>query len=313
MNLVQAFTSLFAPAYREPTFEMKHPSNAIKVAQETIKTGFTQITPSTAEMMLSNSLPQRKKVDMKWVAALSEDIIEGRWRTTTQGITFVRDGEALRLWDGHHRLRAVLASQMPIDVMVNVVDSLDEQAMKSYDVGKQRTITETHGVPAWFKTVGTIVGFTNKCSRATLQALWETEFGRKCAEMREFLVNECPRPTLTGPTLHNFRFNYEGKLPLLPSATNTVVLFTYLHDEGAITHEQIKRFYENYESNENFWKFYGKHVWGKARKLRGCKVVATYVPYFSALEGLKEYRDIIRLDCRKQIALLKAKAAQEND
>ena len=312
MNLVQAFTSLFAPAYREPTFEMKHPSNAIKVAQETIKTGFTQITPSTAEMMLSNSLPQRKKVDMKWVAALSEDIIEGRWRTTTQGITFVRDGEALRLWDGHHRLRAVLASQMPIDVMVNVVDSLDEQDMKSYDVGKQRTITETHGVPAWFKTVGVIIrgGGT---PRATMQALWETEFGRKCAEMREFLVSECPRPILTEERMHAFKFRGPGKIPLLPSTATTVILFTYLHDTGAITHEQIKRFYENYEDNENFWKFYKQNIWCKRRLVSRLKLVAQQAKYFSSLDGFEEYLNDVRENYRKQQAIIKYNLAHKND
>lgn len=79
-----------------------------------MKTELMTITPQQAQQWLENQ-GKNRKLSPKHVLYLSEEIKQGRWRLTHQGIAFGDDGKLL---DGQHRLAAIIKSGIGIKSLV---------------------------------------------------------------------------------------------------------------------------------------------------------------------------------------------------
>lgn len=96
------------------------------------------VSPELAKEWLSRSAGnprygQEGKVNRSVVTKYASDMKKGRWQLTHQGIAFNEDGA---LVDGHHRLRAVIESGVP--VMMYVTYGVSDEA-SLLDVGYSRT------------------------------------------------------------------------------------------------------------------------------------------------------------------------------
>jgi hypothetical protein len=92
------------------------------------------ITPQWAiEVLQSRNTHNRKEKDNS-INRYIDDMINGRWEVTNQGIGFLEDGS---LADGQNRLWAVHDSKTPVDMMVTyglkpeAMDAIDEGVMRS--------------------------------------------------------------------------------------------------------------------------------------------------------------------------------------
>jgi len=92
------------------------------------------ITPAMAERWLTANVGNRS-IRERHVITLRDDIVEGRWKITHQGIAFARSG---RLLDGQHRLKAIIAADkaatLPVfvDLPDDVFGALDRGKMRSF-------------------------------------------------------------------------------------------------------------------------------------------------------------------------------------
>ena len=79
------------------------------------KTKIERVTPAMAEQWLRELNPRNRHVITAAVVALVKDLKEGRWVTSHQGIAFGEDGQ---IYDGQHRLSAIMLSGVTVDIMV---------------------------------------------------------------------------------------------------------------------------------------------------------------------------------------------------
>jgi hypothetical protein len=91
------------------------------------------VTPEMAKEMLSTS-PGNRKTREWWVSLLAGALMREEWRVTSQGIGFDVTGS---LRDGHHRLKACVASGVPF--MTIVVLGLPVDCYEVIDTGISRT------------------------------------------------------------------------------------------------------------------------------------------------------------------------------
>jgi len=95
-----------------------------------------KITPAIAASYLQKNTNNRP-LNARRVAEITKEITSGRWQLTHQGIAFARDG---RLIDGQHRLTAIVAAGVTVDVMV--ARDCDEDTFHVIDVGGKRTAAD---------------------------------------------------------------------------------------------------------------------------------------------------------------------------
>ncbi|MCO5092641.1 hypothetical protein [Bosea sp. (in: a-proteobacteria)] len=92
------------------------------------------ISPVTAEVILAKCNTGNRPLRPKRVALWDRTIREGRWKLTSQGISFARDG---RLNNGQHRLNGIIAAGRAVQMMAtfgegrDVFDVLDTGGMRS--------------------------------------------------------------------------------------------------------------------------------------------------------------------------------------
>lgn len=72
------------------------------------------VTPAQAAEWLKNN-PRNRKPVQSVVRAIADDITSGEWRLTHQGIAIGTDGT---LYDGQHRLMAVVRADIPVEMIV---------------------------------------------------------------------------------------------------------------------------------------------------------------------------------------------------
>lgn len=89
-----------------------------------------RVTPAMAEEWLRDHNPRNRHIVASAVMALVNDIKEGRWVTSHQGIAFGADGE---LYDGQHRLSAIMLSGITVDILVT--RGLGPEARSIIDIG----------------------------------------------------------------------------------------------------------------------------------------------------------------------------------
>ncbi len=96
------------------------------------------ITPEMAEKYLEHNSDNRK-MRQATIATYADDMKNGRWEMTHQGIAFNTAGE---LVDGQHRLAAIVLSGVPIRMVItkNVTSKLN------MDNHMKRSLTDTTGL-----------------------------------------------------------------------------------------------------------------------------------------------------------------------
>jgi len=92
-----------------------------------------KITPPMAEVMLERMRPNRPLSEKK-VRAYVRDMERGNWSTTSQGLGFDTNGH---LYDGQHRLHAVIRSGIPMETWI--IFGNDPAGFAHVDRGKTRS------------------------------------------------------------------------------------------------------------------------------------------------------------------------------
>ena len=99
-----------------------------------MKTEVLTITPEMAlDMLCKNS--SNRKIRQNRVRYYANQMREGKWHLTGQGITFAKDGTLL---DGQHRLHAIVESEIPQEMLV----VYDADKVATYDCGLKRSISD---------------------------------------------------------------------------------------------------------------------------------------------------------------------------
>ena len=105
-------------------------------ATPTMSTRIELVTPAMAAEWLTRNTRNRNLISSK-VDSLAKIIVSGLWRTTHQGIAF---GEDDALYDGQHRLRAIIKAGVP--VRVAVTRGLLAPTLEAIDLGNARKIQD---------------------------------------------------------------------------------------------------------------------------------------------------------------------------
>lgn len=105
-----------------------------------MKTTVELITPQMAEKYLSMNLINRP-IKNSVVKRYAQDMREGRWSSTHQGIAFTEEGN---LCDGQHRLMAVIMAQTPISF--SVTRGVPSDALPNLDIGVKRTFHDSMSI-----------------------------------------------------------------------------------------------------------------------------------------------------------------------
>lgn len=110
-----------------------------KIPQLTSETLF--VTPKMAEEWLEKNHPDNRSVSWPRVEGIANDIREGNWKCTHQGICFDKDG---LLIDGQHRLHAVKLAQKGVWMLV--VHNAQADFHDPIDRGTQRSVATITGL-----------------------------------------------------------------------------------------------------------------------------------------------------------------------
>lgn len=103
------------------------------MADKTVQANVEAVTPESAEEWLGKNLANRN-VRARVVDSYARDMQNGRWQLTGEPIKFSVNG---RLLDGQHRLQAVMAAGVPINMLV--VRGLPDSRQSVMDSGARRT------------------------------------------------------------------------------------------------------------------------------------------------------------------------------
>lgn len=95
-----------------------------------------KVTPTIATQLLQRNVRNRNLSD-RLVTKFEQDMRDGKWTTTHQGIAFYEDGT---LADGQHRLTAIVRAGVPIKMMV--VSGLKKSQSLDIDAGRSRSVID---------------------------------------------------------------------------------------------------------------------------------------------------------------------------
>lgn len=109
------------------------------------------ITPDKAKEMLNGNTMNRTK-NQVYIRSLAKEMKDGNWAMTGQPIVVSKEGILL---DGQHRLEAVIASGVPIDLMV--VRGVDKDTFKFIDTGKGRSAGDMLSIEGYKDSTGIAV------------------------------------------------------------------------------------------------------------------------------------------------------------
>ena len=138
------------------------------------------VTPEMASEWLKQNTRNRVLSEAR-VASLAAEIKSGAWRVTHQGIAFGADGT---LYDGQHRLSAIVAANIAVPLMVT--RGLVHQALDAIDTGTSRVAADVLAI-ADGKRIGKVKraavlaavtimqngGYRGKIARTTVASLRE--------------------------------------------------------------------------------------------------------------------------------------------
>jgi len=102
---------------------------------------FVHITPEMAAQFLDRN-KENRRLRKGWSEALSQEIKNGNYKTTHQGIAFNKSGV---LVDGQHRLEAIRQSNQTVEMLVTT--GLDDDVFKDIDRGLKRSLSDSTHLP----------------------------------------------------------------------------------------------------------------------------------------------------------------------
>lgn len=114
------------------------------------------VTPALAEALMERN-EENRSIAHNRVASLAEDISSGEWQLNNNGIGIGPEGQ---LWDGQHRLAAVLVTKKTVRMLVV---GLEKRARSTIDQGRPRSVgdnlrildRELHGprIASWLNVI----------------------------------------------------------------------------------------------------------------------------------------------------------------
>lgn len=105
-----------------------------------IRSGFQDVTPAMATTWLERNTNNRGVSDAR-VHQLAEAMRRGEWRLTHQGLAFGADGS---LYDGQHRLWAIIHSGVTVTLMVTT--GLHPDTRANIDGQRTRTVADNFAI-----------------------------------------------------------------------------------------------------------------------------------------------------------------------
>lgn len=100
------------------------------------RSAIERVDPSQAAAWLETSKGNRR-ISQEHVGRIAEDMRDGKYLLTHQGIAFDCDGHLI---DGHHTLWAILLSGVSVDLMVT--KNLRRETIRVIDTGKNRSLQD---------------------------------------------------------------------------------------------------------------------------------------------------------------------------
>lgn len=103
------------------------------------------VTPDMAREWMQWNTGNRK-IQQSHIQAIKRDIIAGNWMMNAQPICFTADpnnppkGVTPRLLNGQHRLHAIIAADLPVEIPIAV--GIPEEAFATYDIHAKRSSVE---------------------------------------------------------------------------------------------------------------------------------------------------------------------------
>ena len=187
------------------------------------------VSPKTAAAYLATMVANRKlKKDS--VVQYANDMINGKWLVSPQGIAFDEEG---RLFEGQHRLHAVIRADLSVPMLVLRGFPVRQSTLKTMDVvdgGVLRSLADRlklmgayHGNPnlgsaAARQIAAVVVGVNSRAARkvslaSTLEILsiWKREMHAVCSVLDRPLF----KPFRNGPTVAAFSIAAVADLKLL--------------------------------------------------------------------------------------------------
>ena len=119
------------------------------------------VTPDFAKYLLSNCNGVNRKKKNNGITQIQREIELGRWKVTHNGVLLFQD-EAGEYWvfDGQHRLEAILRSNKPAEMIVYV--TRDKEVFKVIDQGINRSLPDILKLPSNVtSTAKSFLRFTN--------------------------------------------------------------------------------------------------------------------------------------------------------
>lgn len=98
----------------------------------------TKITPELAAAWLENTNTRNRRIREHRVNELAKDMASGRWHDTMEPIKFDKNGVLL---DGQHRLAAIVAAGVPIEMLV--IRGLEPEVQDYMDIGMKRSVADS--------------------------------------------------------------------------------------------------------------------------------------------------------------------------
>lgn len=117
------------------------------------------ITPEMAKAWLGLRGPNRR-LKPGGVEKYAQDMREGRWRLTHQGIAFDKNGNLI---DGQHRLSAIVMSG--VSVMMVVTHGVEDVALPDIDIVLKRTVPDCVKISTGKALHGHVVSLCNAMRR----------------------------------------------------------------------------------------------------------------------------------------------------
>lgn len=105
-------------------------------------TQFQTITPKMAAEWLSKNHSNRS-VSKQVIRQYASDMSNGKWLRSHQGILIGKNGNLI---DGQHRLSAVVAAGVDVEMLVCIDESFESALMSNIDIGRKRLASVSLGI-----------------------------------------------------------------------------------------------------------------------------------------------------------------------
>lgn len=141
---------------------------------KTVMTRWELVTPARAQQLKANMRRNRKPIK-GYADSLAQDMREGVWHVTHQGVASDENGETI---DAQHRLDAIILSG--ISQYLLVTTGLPAESVKAMDKGKLRTAAHA------LQIVGHVFGTTRAVAvgRRMSEGPWYYKKARRLSEIR---------------------------------------------------------------------------------------------------------------------------------